>query len=112
MRADSVSDSNHEMSCVVKCSLISKRRTKFTFGCFHGWPNHPILVIERSMESEDENSYEWIKIYQSNVCDDTIEPTFRKLAIKMQRLCNGNKNMPLQWSVWSQVNEESRKMYG
>ena len=83
IRADSVQDSNHEMCVSVECQVNTKRRKKFTFGCFHGWPDNPILTVERKLDDMDDGSDDWIKIYQSNVETDSIQPHFKKLYIKM-----------------------------
>jgi hypothetical protein len=101
------------MSVVVSSSLITKRRTKFTFGYFHGWPDNPMLVVERKLDNNDSaTDTEWMRIYISNTIEDSISPTFRKLCIKLQRLCSGKKNLPLKWSIYSKVNDERRILYG
>jgi hypothetical protein len=112
IRADSVTDSNYEMTVNVTAMLVSKRRTKLTFGCFHGYPNNPYLTVERALSDDDSfGQTEWMKVYQSPVQYDTIEPEFPQVTIKLQRLCDGNKTLPIRWTVWSQVGD-GRKMYG
>jgi len=100
------------MNCFVTCNLRSKRRTKLTFGCFHGFPDNPRLRVERTMECEDEASVEFLQVSLSEVVYNTTTPTFKKVALKLQHLCNGNRSLPLKWSIYSQVNEEKRILYG
>ena len=100
------------MSVNVSAVLNSKRRTKFTFGCFHGYPNNPYLTVERALSDDDSfGQTEWMKVFQTPVQYDTVEPEFPQVTIKLQRLCDGNKNLPIKWSVWSLVGE-GWKLYG
>lgn len=89
IRADSVQDSNHEMNAIVKCTLNTKRRKKFTFGCFYGYPDNPIIIVERTMDPEETSSVEFLKVYLSEVHTETTQVDFKKIAIKLQRLCGG-----------------------
>lgn len=89
------------MNAVVKCTLNTKRRKKFTFGCFFGYPDNPIIIVERTMDPEDDSSVEFLKVYLSEVHEETTMVDFKKIAIKLQRLCGGKQDLPLKWSVWS-----------
>ena len=112
IRADTVSNSNFEMSAIVAGSLIPKKRSKWTFGCCYGKPDNPYFLIQRGVEIEDEKDARWLNVFETEVLEGTVYPTFKKIKIKLSKLNLNDNKMPLKFTFVSFIGDETRDEYG
>jgi hypothetical protein len=69
--------------------------------CCRQAPDCPYLVIEREMHADDEHKIMTEKVYESERCENTVEPSFNLIKINFLRLCQGDTKAPIRFSVWS-----------
>lgn len=112
--ANSVSNSNDIAKMTLMCHVLDKKKKdKKGFLCFCKPPeDNPFLVIERQGPSDGARN-NWVKLYDSEVEEGNLDPTFADININMFRLCNGNTSLPLRFSLFSQSDPSSKPLlYG
>ena len=104
MIANSVSKSNNVAKMAMRCYVLDKKKKdKKGFLCFCKPPeDNPYLIIERQGPS-DGNKIEWMRVHETECQEENLEPQFSKISINMFMLCNGQKSLPLRFSLYSKV---------
>lgn len=83
--------------------------------CFcKGHEDRPYLVISRESQADDETKESWVQVFETRPDDDnpTLFLEIKKIKIKLQRLCFGNRKLPLRFAFYSYINDEKRLLYG
>ena len=97
----------------IVCHIIDKKnKDKKGFMCFCKPPeDNPYLIIERQGPSET-SKINWVRVYESDVEEDCLDPHFKKISINLFHLCNGNKNMNLRFSLFTKTDSGKSLLYG
>ena len=113
---NSVSASNDVAKMNVICHVLDKKnKEKKGFLCFCKPPqDNPFLVIDKKSNiKEDRGKEEWTRVLNTDEMEGNLDPEFRKISINMFHLCQGNKNLPLRFSLYSACPGHSKPiLYG
>ena len=96
LKFESVQES--DIQIVMKLGGRNLTSTKSCFICSN---NNIILEIYR--QSSDNKSL-WLKVHESEPIADNTNPMYPPLSITGQKLCNSNKNLPIQFRFYNVVN--------
>ena len=113
IRADSVNQCNHEVRMNIQAYLTTMQQKGILCFC-KGNSDHPYLTISRESQADDETHEQWIQVFESKINEETskIFVDIKKIKIKLQRLCNNNKKLPLKFALYNFINNEKRLLYG
>lgn len=93
VRLDNVNTTNDEARMKVSANLIP-----FAVLCCAGI-NNPYLVISRSRDAN--NKSEFVRIYEGTHMVNNTNPMWNPMKIKMAQLCNGDRQLPIKFEVYS-----------
>jgi hypothetical protein len=81
------------------------RRGRWNFPGCKGHPDNPKLSIYRPAEADDDiEDSKWIEVFESEVHPQVkkeIEFKFKKISLKLTRICNNKKTLPLKFKIES-----------
>lgn len=92
IRGESVASSND-----LVCMKLAAKKLDNVEGWFS--KSDPFLVFSRaraqSMDKAEKN-IEWVKVHETEPISNNLNPVWRPFQIKLQRLCNADKFLPIR----------------
>lgn len=105
VRADSVAQSNHEISFSMKANI-----TRRMGGCLCGADN-PYLLISRARAGET-LANEYIRVYSTKHQAGMSLPNFGSILFKTQQLCNSDMNLNIKFELCNYRTSGNHPSYG
>ena len=106
VRLDCINASNDDLVFKFKANLIPKT----TMGCCNG-SNNPYSVISRARENNGQNS-EYIRVFSSDYINNNSDPSFKLEKLKLSRICNGDRDLPIRIALYTKIISGTDQIYG
>ena len=104
VRLNCVNTNNDDLIFKFKANLIPKTG----FLCCRG-SNNPYYVISRARDSTGQD---FMRVFESSHLNDTTEPNFKVEKLKLTKVCNGDKELPIRISLYSKIPQATDLLYG
>ena len=74
----------------------------------------PYLLIERARNNESISADEkdFVRVHQTNVLNESVSPMWTNQRLKLQSLCNSNRNLPIRFSIYNFREHGDHELYG
>ena len=107
VKGDTVKESNDEIGFLAEATLTH------SFKGFCCGNNNPYLLIYRS-RGENGSAEEFIRVDQTANQPDTLNPNFtrQKLLLRLELLCNSDKDLKLKFEVRNYNDNKFHDIYG
>jgi hypothetical protein len=94
VRIDNIKITNDEARFKLSANLFP-----FKTLCCDG-ENHPYYVISRIRDANT-SGQDFVRVFSSQVINNTVTPVWNPQKIKLAYLCNGDKNLQIKFGVYS-----------